>query len=59
MIVFDSFCLFLVRHVDCPDPVKKLISSCWRRNPRERPSSHDVLRRLEVISRQCKGNGSG
>ncbi|GBF94092.1 dual specificity kinase-like [Raphidocelis subcapitata] len=39
---------------DCrvPPAVRKLVASCWRRNPRERPSSGDLLKRLEVLLKQ-------
>jgi hypothetical protein len=35
-----------------PPAVRKLVQSCWRRNPRERPSSGDLLKKLEVMLKQ-------
>ncbi len=44
--------LDLCKSVDCPESLRRLIKSCWARNPKERPSSGDVARRLEIILKQ-------
>lgn len=42
---------------DCsvPPAVRKLVASCWRRNPRERPSSGDLLKKLTLLLKQLPG----
>ncbi|KAI8473495.1 MAG: kinase-like domain-containing protein [Monoraphidium minutum] len=40
------------RHCSVPAAVQKLVSSCWRRNPRERPSSGDLLKKLALLIKQ-------
>ncbi|KIY94782.1 Stress-activated protein kinase alpha [Monoraphidium neglectum] len=40
------------KYCPAPEAVRKLVTACWRRNPRERPSAADVLKRLEAMLRQ-------
>jgi hypothetical protein len=31
--------------------MRKLIKACWRRNPRERPSAAEVVRKIGLIQK--------
>jgi len=35
----------------CPSSMRKLIKACWRRNPRERPSAAEVVRKIGLIQK--------
>ncbi len=35
----------------CPDPVYKLMLSCWNRNTKERPSFQEIITRYWIASR--------
>lgn len=41
-------------HSGGPASLRRLIKACWRRNPRERPSSGEVQRRLCMMLKQLQ-----
>ena len=38
-----------------PESLKRLVKSCWRTNPRERPSSGDILKKLTGLLNRLQG----
>ncbi|KAL6748987.1 hypothetical protein V8C86DRAFT_3145990 [Haematococcus lacustris] len=38
--------------MDCPPGLRLLINACWREDPRSRPSSREVVARLDELMRQ-------
>ena len=43
------------KSVAIPESLKRLIRSCWRKNPRERPSSGEILKKLTDTHHQLQG----
>ncbi len=34
---------------DCSKPLADLITRCWKKDPRDRPSTHDLLRIFDLM----------
>ena len=37
----------------CPDSLRKIISSCWKENPNDRPTMADVITALDACIQDC------